>query len=1346
MRRGLFIFLEMFADNYGPLVEVVCLALLAALGAWFCYWGLDHTCRRLKAQLGGVDSLTRVVLFALCVFLAPFASSKFTNGVSRMGAPSSSPGLRVASSSASPSPSPALAITDFALTPSSAVLEVNWPFGTLTADSCVWIHARTNLVVGAWEPVWCAAPGDISSRTVEIPFADMPFMADGMQPKAAFFAAEAQILADVDHDGVPDREETGWIGFGAELPAFDFASAVESVTHFDSAEDGWRGWWEERPVIPLPFAVWCGGVFSTNAVALANGVVGFLTAGREGSILDDSPYNQDFSDEYFVYSDDHAAIAACWTNLDIPRDLDTSIRYGTFGAIPRRWFVIEYAGVTLFDRVWDDDPPRATFQVAVSEADPTTVHVRYHALSNGFDFASATLGAQGPEGLPTLPVAYNVATAATNGMVVSYHFGHGSDPQLRDTDGDGLDDGREVDHGLSPRLADTDGDGLPDKWELDHGFDPLSVLGDDGRDGDPDLDGLPNISEYAHGTNPRERDIDRDGLLDGEEVGGITVTNVLPWLTFDAGTAVDLTYAFPDSSWSLANWRLPVPLVVQGMSVTNAVLDVNGTVYFVRAGGEGPEWSQGPYDLSGDYVAQPDALLVAPYWGNLSLEPELPTRIRTGTATHEGVGYLLIEYESACQDLWWDETNAVSFQVAVPTNGADRAYVRYRDVTGSETDGRYAAVGFQTFDGRTRASHCFWETGRVRGGLALQFLFGTGSDPLAGDTDADGLDDAAEARSGTDPRRIDTDSDGMPDKWETDHGLAPRNPSDAALDPDGDCLSNLEEYLNQTDPGVLAGPAAGFDSDGDGVDDGAEVRQGSDPNDPSDHGVAPPDGSFRELVFNIDGDYAAWEMTIQGLGPYDLRTQLISMGAPGARQKVPKKLRKGNSYRLSMRWLNCDGHNDRRAPWYCWQATIDDQPSSQSFSSYSNKRLDGNEIVVGTGWVADNVSGLLTSHVDECTKRTDGSFGGGNVAGSLTATLYVLDVNVEICDPHATNWCGLAASRVVLDDEELHIKVAVTPPVGDLSVARRALGDSLTLRTSGTRPGGVSVPLNGAAFVNVGGRSEIRVTKTFSQLRELGLLPSRNDDGVDEMSVYDVGTLGGNDGSDLSDCLAFEQMALARRGRASNEGTLTLDSNPPNSELSESFFRAAGAEVLSASYGGVQSAKRQIMNQADYFYYSGHGHHKTGMVDNFSPDVISDHWKRDLDCVIFAGCSVLDINDYNNNFLNPEGEWDPENHAASPGKLWEAKGPNVLLGYNHYAPLDASQAPARIVQSWQNLRQTMGDVEAWMKANDNKNGRNACAIVKGVKYVYFKRVRHRFFSQRFSTYKKVEVGKESWND
>jgi hypothetical protein len=40
----------------------------------------------------------------------------------------------------------------------------------------------------------------------------------------------------------------------------------------------------------------------------------------------------------------------------------------------------------------------------------------------------------------------------------------------------------------------------------------------------------------------------------------------------------------------------------------------------------------------------------------------------------------------------------------------------------------------------------------------------------------------------------------MPDWWELWHGLNPNDPSDAALDSDGDGVSNLDEYLAGTDP------------------------------------------------------------------------------------------------------------------------------------------------------------------------------------------------------------------------------------------------------------------------------------------------------------------------------------------------------------------------------------------------------------------------------------------------------------------------------------------------------------------------------------------------------------------
>ncbi|HDM25190.1 MAG TPA: hypothetical protein ENG24_01150 [Thermoplasmatales archaeon] len=46
----------------------------------------------------------------------------------------------------------------------------------------------------------------------------------------------------------------------------------------------------------------------------------------------------------------------------------------------------------------------------------------------------------------------------------------------------------------------------------------------------------------------------------------------------------------------------------------------------------------------------------------------------------------------------------------------------------------------------------------------------------------------------------DTDSDGMPDKWEINYKLDPTDPNDASSDPDNDGYTNVEEYLNGTNP------------------------------------------------------------------------------------------------------------------------------------------------------------------------------------------------------------------------------------------------------------------------------------------------------------------------------------------------------------------------------------------------------------------------------------------------------------------------------------------------------------------------------------------------------------------
>ena len=252
---------------------------------------------------------------------------------------------------------------------------------------------------------------------------------------------------------------------------------------------------------------------------------------------------------------------------------------------------------------------------------------------------------------------------------------------------------------------------------------------------------------------------------------------------------------------------------------------------------------------------------------------------------------------------------------------------------------------------------------------------------------------------------------------------------------------------------------------------------------------------------------------------------------------------------------------------------------------------------------------------------------------------------------------------------------------------------------------------------------------TNAQLRELGLLPAQDEDGVNEMAWLDMAT---SSSGNLSDSLAFEGLGYVDRGRATLDATETLESQPPSSIPSESYFKAAGREVVTVEYGGSSSSRRQIMNQGDYLYFSGHGFHDQNRLQGgFTPAMVEEYWSRDLDVAIIAGCSVLDVNDYNGNYPGQE-------HDASPGEAWERTGPAVLLGYNYSAPGDAGGAPTRIVNQWRTNRAASGDVDAWMDANAANHAWNACAIVKGQKYVYFEKV----FFKKFKKLK--EISKGAW--
>ena len=426
-----------------------------------------------------------------------------------------------------------------------------------------------------------------------------------------------------------------------------------------------------------------------------------------------------------------------------------------------------------------------------------------------------------------------------------------TDPLNPDTDDDGLLDGEEVKSFINPYAGsvvvwftnplnpDSDGDKIPDGWEAKYakerinGFYNIDPRNFDANN-DSDNDELTNIQEYNIGTDPNNPDTDFDGMPDGWEVF-YQIFNITTgkWTMnpteYDADNDID-----NDNLTNLQEYNYSIP---EEWNVSLNGVWWNGT---------------NPNNCDSDDDGMPDAWEVK--YDLAPLNPDDATEDPDNDTYVFPNGTFIRwanidEYRYNITEEWGNETVYVGSKIINKLKNG--VWWNGTNPLNNDTDNGSCPDGWEIYCALdpTNPGDDIFDSDFDELNNHAEFVLGT--NPNNPDTDSDRLLDGfnvtvspynenwgvyqdwidnrsiihvinggiytfiGEMSVGTESLNNDTDGDGMEDGDEIENGLDPNNP-DVNDDNDNDGLPNREEIQNGTDPNNP-------DSDGDGLLDGWNV-------------------------------------------------------------------------------------------------------------------------------------------------------------------------------------------------------------------------------------------------------------------------------------------------------------------------------------------------------------------------------------------------------------------------------------------------------------------------------------------------------------------------------------------